>query len=356
MRLRPPWLLLLLLVPWLALGASNPWACGQPPSPPSCLDSATSVQVVAGGTRSVSFGVAGRAADGTGGTWSGLLSDALTLTGPEHACWVGGTIDGPAVPDSEIYYECSSTHGYTGGPCFAYHTTAGIAPDDPAGHVIEDVAVGGYGDGLSIPPSGDAGDVLGRRLYLHDLHDDALESDWAQQSLGCEDCLFERVFMGLAYNRRSSASGNTPRPGVTMTLRDSLVQLHRFVHSYKEKSGHGGIFKDDDGFAPDFIVTRNTFLMGPVAGSGQVQFPMLGHVRECEGNVLLWQGTESAFDSMLATGSAFDGATNGERLAALAHCYEVRVKPAGQSAADFRAEHWDPLVSAWKAAHAAGGS
>jgi hypothetical protein len=70
---------------------------------------------------------------------------------------------------------------------------------------------------------------------------------------------------------------------------------------------------------------------------------------------MLWQGTQADWEDMLSDGDSSDGATNGERLAALSHCYTVIVKPASQSAADFRRQRWDPLVAEWKATHAAAG-
>jgi hypothetical protein len=227
-----------------------------------------------------------------------------------------------------------------------------MAPDDGA-RVIEDVHIKDYGDGISVEAA--SGDIVAKRVWFENIHDDALETDYAHQSMSCVDCLFERSNMIMAFDRRSSAAGNTPIPGWTFELRDSLVQLHRFPNSYKQKPGHGSVFKDDPELSPEFIVTDNVFLLGPVSGSGQVQFPLLGHVRECARNVMLWQGTQADWEDMLSDGDSSDGATNGERLAALSHCYTVIVKPASQSAADFRRQRWDPLVAEWKATHAAAG-
>ncbi len=321
----------------------------------SCLPSARTSEKASASDRNYSFDTTGHAVDARAITWSNIADHAISMDGGADGCWNGGRIDGP-YPENAVY-ECTSEHGYTGGTCWAYHISAGVSPNDGK-KTIEDLHIKDYGDGISVESSSD--DVLGRRIWFENIHDDSMESDWAQQSLGCNDCLLDKVNMGLSYNRRSSASGNTPKAGVTMQLRDSLIRLHRFTNNYKQKPGHGGVFKDDDGFAPDFIVTNNVFLLGPVAGSGQAQFPQIGHVRECAGNTLLWQGTQSAFDSMLGTGSSsFDGASNGERLSWLNshfnNCYTVIVKPAGQSAADFLAQRWDPLVTNWKASHAAAG-
>jgi hypothetical protein len=48
-----------------------------------------------------------------------------------------------------------------------------------------------------------------------------------------------------------------------------------------------------------------------------------------------------------------DGLTPAGRLAALSDCFTLVVKPDTQSQADFLAEHFDPLVAAWKQSHPA---
>jgi hypothetical protein len=321
----------------------------------SCLSTASSTEKASSSKRDYVFSTSGKAVDARGVTWSNISDHALFLDGSAQGCWAGGRIDGPYPEDA--VYECSSEHGYTGGTCYDYHTTAGMAPNDGK-RIVDDLHLKDYGDGISVESG--SGDIVGRRIWFENIHDDAFETDWAQQSFSCVDCLFDKVFMGFAYRRRSSASDATPKSGWTMELRNSLVRLHRFTHSYKEKPGHGGLFKDDS-VAPRFIVTDNVFLMGPVAGSGQVQFPLIGQTTECRNNTLLWQGSLSAYQDMLETGDSSDGATNGERLDWLnrqfGNCYTVIVKPSSQSATDFLAQRWNPLVNTWKSTHpAAGGS
>lgn len=311
------------------------WTPPPPPPAASCLDGAETQ--LAGSARDYNLPPS---VDARGTIWTGIRDHAINVSGTP-GCWSGGVVDGP-YPENAVY-ECSSEHGYTGGTCWDYHTTAGLRTD--AGGTIEDLRIGHYGDGVDIAE--DAGDVVIRRGYFHDLHDDAVEDDWGTHSVTVEDSLFERVFMGLAYKRRSGASDC--ESGRVFTLRNSLVQMHRFTNAYKQKDGHGGLYKDDEGCIPEFRVTENVFLMGPVSGSGQVQFPMIGHVLECRGNVLLWQGTLADYADMLDDGESGDGATNGERLMELLDCYEVVVKPAGQSREAFLAEHWAPRVAAWKA-------
>jgi hypothetical protein len=331
-----------------AIGLVAPASHGE-----SCLTAASSVEKAAASETEYVFGSDGHAVDARGVSWLDIPDHALDLDGSGAGCWVGGRIDGPYGEGTDVYYECTAEHGYSGGgTCLPYHTTAAMAPNDGP-RVIEDLHIKDYGDGISVEAG--SGDIAARRVWFENIHDDALETDYAHQSMSCVDCLFERNNMIMAFDRRSSASGNTPIPGWTFELRDSLVQLHRFPNSYKQKPGHGSIFKDDPDYAPQFVLTDNVFLLGPVSGSGQVHFPMLGHVQECARNVMLWQGTQADWEDMLSDGEGIDGATNGERLAALSHCYTVIVKPASQSAADFRKQRWDPLVADWKATHAAAG-
>jgi hypothetical protein len=318
----------------------------------TCLDGARSVEKATASETEYVYGNAGHAVDARGVSWLDIPDHALALDGSADGCWAGGHVDGPYGEGTDVYYECTAEHGYTGGPCLAYHTTAGMAPDQGA-RVIEDAHIKDYGDGISVEAG--SGDIVARRVWFENIHDDALETDYAHQSMSCVDCLFERNNMIMAFDRRSSAAGNAPIPGWTFELRDSLVQLHRFPNSYKQKPGHGSVFKDDPEVSPEFVVTDNVFLLGPVSGSGQVQFPLLGHVKECANNLVLWQGTQADWEDMLDDGDSSDGATNGERLAALSHCYRAIVKPPELSAADFRKQRWDPLVAEWKGTHAAAG-
>ena len=319
----------------------------------SCLTTAQSVEKATSSSTDYVYDSAGHAVDARGVSWLDIPDHVLSLDGSADGCWDGGRIDGP-YPENAVY-ECSSEHCPSSGcpsPCLPYHTTAGMAPNDGA-RVIENVHIKDYGDGISVESA--SGDIVAKGVWFENIHDDAMETDYAHQSMSCLECLFERANMIMAFDRRSSADGNVPIPGWTIELRDSLARLHRFSNTYKQKPGHGSVFKDDPSVSPEFIVTDNTFLLGPVAGSGQVQFPLLGQVKECARNVVLWQGTQEAWEDMLATGGGLDGATNGERLQALSSCYTAYVKPAGQSAADFLKQRWDPLVAEWKATHAAAG-
>jgi hypothetical protein len=258
-------------------------------------------------------------------------------------CEIGGTYEGPFPEDA--VYECTREHGYPPGVCIGdgFHTTAAIEPEDPEGSTYEGFVMGDWGDGISVEAS--SGDITARRCYGHDLHDDAFETDYAEQSFTVEECLLERVFMGFAYDRRSTADSNEPKAGWHFTIRRTLVELHRFTYAYKLKEGHGGLFKDDPEVAPDFYLTDNLVLAGPVMGD-QVLFPNAETTQECARNVLLWDGTLAAWLDALDSGDSSDAPDNADRLLRLNQqfpgCFQVVLRPEGQSSAAFRAAHWSP--------------
>ena len=210
----------------------------------SCLASARTSEKASTSRREYSFDSTGHAVDARNVTWSNIRDHALYTDGAA-GCWSGARIDGP-YPENAVY-ECSSENGFSGGTCWDYHTTAGIQIHSGTPTVIEDLRILDYGDGVDLAE--EAGNVVIRRGYFADLHDDAVEDDWGTHSVTVEDSLFERVFMGLAFKRRSGASDCSS--GRVFALRNSLVQLHRFTNSYKQKAGHGGLYKDDEACLPE---------------------------------------------------------------------------------------------------------
>ena len=324
----------------------------------SCLADAASVEAASTGETSYAFMDPGDAVDAAGVLWAGVTGHALNLVGSEDACFAGGEVAGP-YGDSSVY-ECEAKHcpgRVCPVPCLAYHTTAALAPQvDAPFTVIEDFRGSGYGDGISLER--ESGDVVIQRVYLHDLHDDAVESDWGRHSVVILDSLFDRVTVGLATRQRkkgaAKASGNE-----VWVLRDSLIRLHVWPNTYEMRPGHSGFFKADKKKKRQvtYVVTGNVFFAGPLASDGAVMFPIVTQTVECADNQLFWSGSQAAWDDVLDDGDGHpDKLTNRERLAALDDCYTVTVKPAGQSEADFVAEHWTPLADAWRASHAAGGS
>lgn len=316
----------------------------------SCLALAQSPVAATRAKTTYAFEAAGRAVDAAGVTWRNAGHHAVRLRGRHSACWSGGAILGPFAEDA--VYECTLEHGYRGGPCSGFHTTAGMAPEVAAPEtVIEDVFISDYGDGVSLEAL--SGAVTVRRAWLRDLHDDAVENDFAE-SITVEHSLIERAFMAFASRPRSR--DRIDQRGKVFTVRNNLVLLHRFTNSYKQKPGHGGFFKwPEDGTGPQFVVSDNVFVLDD-PGRGQLVLPLTNQIAECRNNQLLWAGHRGAYQAWLTDGGRHsDGKRNNHaRLKALSHCYTVVVKPKGQSKEAFLAEHWDPLVARWKAANQAG--
>jgi hypothetical protein len=327
----------------------------------ACLDGALSVEDASSATEEYAFEEAGHAVDARGVVWEDVPGNAVHLVGGADACFTGGEAIGPYQGGS--VYECSARHcpdRVCPDPCLAYHTTAALALAVEAPHTtIDDFAGSDYGDGVSLER--ESGDVTIRRAYLHDIRDDAVESDWGRHSVTIEDSLLDRVFVGLATRQRKKGATKNSLEEV-WTLRGSLIRLEAFENTYKMREGHGGFFKADRKKKRQvtYRITGNVFFAGPLAVEGSAMFPIATQTEECENNVLFWSGTESDWEALLDDGDGYpDKLDNRGRLAELntlfPDCYDVIVKPAAQSEADFVAEHWTPRADAWRASHEAGG-
>jgi hypothetical protein len=319
-----------------------------------CLAGVRTIENATASRTTYDFDTSSKGVKAFGVTWTGIDGHAIDVEGSQPACFGGGYVHGPYPEDS--VYECSSEHcpgGVCPNPCWAYHLSAGLSMQVAAKTVVEDVRVSDYGDGISQEESANRADLEIRRAWLHDIHDDAVENDWGA-SVKVVDSLLERVNMAFASRQRSGE--NIDARSEVFEVRNSLVQLHKFTNQYKQKPGHGGFWKwGHDGMDPRFAVTDNVFV-AEMEGDGLL-FPLVDQVVECRNNKLLWAGTLDEWENELDDDDDSDGLDNRGRLEALSHCYTVIVKPAGQSKAAFLAQHWDPLVKAWKATHlAAGGS
>jgi hypothetical protein len=317
----------------------------------TCLDAATSVETADRSETRYDFETAGEAVDASGVRWTGIPSHGLEPRGVSPGCWVGGDVEGPYREDS--VYQCSAIHcpdGVCPTPCLAYHKTAGMRVDTAAPTIVEDLRVSDYGDGIERGFSANREPLIVRRAYLHDLYDDAIENDWGA-SVTVVDSLLERVNTAFASRPRSKAEIDARDR--TFEARDNLVLLHSFPNSFMMKQGHGKFWKwPKDGTGPSFIVTGNTFVVTDYEGG--LLLPLADQVLECADNALLWAGSVSSFEAWTEdTGLESDGLTNAGRAEALSHCFTFIVKPETQSQADFLAEHFDPLVVAWKRSHAA---
>lgn len=317
----------------------------------TCLDAATSVERADGWEDAYDFDVPGKAVDAQNVRWIGIPGHAVQPRGMAAACFVGGYVQGPYGEDS--VYECEPIHcpgGVCPTPCSAYHTSAGLDVETAAPVTLEDVRVSDYGDGIERSVEANREPLTVKRAYLHDIRDDAIENDWGA-SISVFDSLLERV--NTAFASRARTDVLIDARDRTFEVRDSLVLLHAFSNSYKMEPGHGKMWKwAKDGMGPGFVVTGNTFVVTDYGGG--LLLPLVDQVLECTDNTLLWAGSQSSLDAWLGSDELdSDGLTPAGRLAALSDCFTLLVKPDAQSQSDFLAEHFDPLVAAWKQAHPA---
>ena len=315
----------------------------------TCLEDATKVESADRSQTDYDFDRADRAVDARAVHWIGTPGHALKLDGIKPACWIGGDVEGPYREDS--VFACQWIHcpdNLCPCPCLAYHRTAGMRVDVEAPAIVEDLRVSDYGDGIERSEFANREPLIVKGVYLHDIHDDAIENDWGA-SITVLDSLLERV---------NTAFASRPRLGEVVDasdrifeVRDSLVLLHSFPNSYLMRPGHGKFWKwPKDGTGPNTIVTGNTFVVTDYGDVGLL--PLADQVLECADNALLWAASSSSFDDWIEdpeVGS--DGLTPEGRAEALSDCFTFIVKPDAQSQADFLAEHFDPLVAVWKESH-----
>lgn len=327
-----------------------------------CLDAAATMETASAQVLEYFFTSAGHAVDASGVSWlgSGEESTLVSFEGDHAACFSGGSrgavLDGGMPLDA--VYECTTEHcgGTCPTPCYAYHSAAGLGPDVGALQVIEDLEIRNSGDGISLETDASR-DVVVRRVYLRDIHDDAFESDFGLAAFTIEDVLVERAFTAFAMRLRSGASGDQSER--LWAIHDNLVRLHEFPNGYKQRAGHGNVFKlDQSSNEPRFRMTGNMIVVGPDTG-GSTLFPPVSRVEECADNLYLFLGDQAAWEDALDSDNIVDGGNNGERLALLnaqfPGCFDVRVRPEGMSEAEFlAAAGWTAAVTNWKASHTAG--
>ena len=330
----------------------------------TCLDRVETVVTASAEVYDYVVDSDGLGIDASGVVWKGRGRESrlVGVEGDHSVCLSGGArgavIDG-GMPEDAMY-ECTVEHcgGACPTPCYAYHSAAGLGPDLPGLQVIEDLEIRHSGDGISLHTE-ISGDAVVRRVYVHNIHDDAFESDFGLAGFTIEESLADRVNTAFAMRLRSSADGDQREE--LWTIRDNLVRLHEFPNGYRQRPGHGNVFKlDKSPNEPRFILTGNTVVVGPDTG-GATLFPPVSRVEECSGNTYLFLGDQDALDEALRADEIEDGGNNGERLRALEElfpgCFDVRVRPSPMTEDEFLAsEGWFAAVAEWKALHVAGSS
>lgn len=175
------------------------------------------------------------------------------------------------------------------------HPTAGIQIHDGTFRpVIEDAYVDQIGDGIKIrlgEKTGQAGiaePFTVRRVWLRDIRDDCIESDW-QAGAVIEDSLLDGCYVAFATRKRPSASTNGSNN--IWEIRNTLVYLHDQIGVYKGQSpGHGMFFKWDE-TSPKWEMYNSILRVDSEVSQSSNQFNFqLDKLIDCQNNILVWLG------------------------------------------------------------------
>jgi hypothetical protein len=276
----------------------------------------------------------------------------ITLSGSGNGAMFGGAINGP-MPETAVY-ECSSEHCPPGGcpsNCIEYHTSEGVEHELTGHWTYNDLCISDEGDGISATQ--EAGPFSCSRCYMTGIHDDAMEHDWCG-NISIFDTLINDAFMAMATNPRSGDSVDCE--DATISIVRSYVSLTRYTNTYKQKEGHGGLYKRTVGNAPKQVLKSSIIKIGPIVGNGQETVPvpsLFERRKDCYNNWYLFDGTQTQLNAWLDDEDELDNMTNRERLNALDYCIDLIARPAGQTSAQFLAQWWDPFINEWKTSHVA---
>jgi Concanavalin A-like lectin/glucanases superfamily len=156
-------------------------------------------------------------------------------------------------------------------------------------------------DGIVISGLPDEKDITLRHVYGTHLRDDAIEND-GMNNLTVEDSLLDGVFVGFS----AVNPGSTKQPGsdhpVTI-IRDTLVRLESMpgdptLHTERDGSGHGALFKWWDGRAPELVLENNIFV---VEDKDAWNDKVNDKIVLSKNNVMIWMG-EGEFRGKLPAG------------------------------------------------------
>lgn len=266
-----------------SLGSPTP-----PPVPRSCLTSPGPEITLSGDTASYTNKSLADSTkiDATMATFTNKSGGEhpVNIGGGADVCWHSGKIYGGYPPDTK--WETT-------------HPTAGIQIHDGAFRpIVEEVYVDQIGDGIKVrlgEYSGQAGiaePFTVRGVWLRDIRDDCIESDWQAGAL-IEDSLLDGCYTVFATKKRSDISINGSNN--TWEIRDTLAYLHDQIGVYKEgpSPGHSMFFKWDD-TSPKWKMYNSILRVDSDVSQSSDQFNFrLEKLADCENNILVWFGPGS---------------------------------------------------------------
>ncbi len=160
--------------------------------------------------------------------------------------------------------------------------------------VIEGVYIDQIGDGIKVRLGEDSGQAgiaepfIVRGVWLRDIRDDCIESDWQAGAL-IEDSLLDGCYVVFATEKRPGASTNGSNN--TWEIKNTLAYMHDQIGVYKgESPGHGKFFKWDD-TSPKWKMYNSILRVDSDFSSSSNQFNFrLEKLVDCSNNILVWLG------------------------------------------------------------------
>jgi hypothetical protein len=214
----------------------------------------------------------------------------VTIGGGTDICWYSGKIFGGYPLDAS--WETT-------------HPTAGIQIQDGTYRpVVEELYIDQIGDGIKVrigEYSGQTGitqPFTVRGVWLRDIRDDCIESDWQAGAI-IEDSLLDGCYVLFATEKRPSAS--TDGSDNTWEIRDTLAFMHDQIGVYDgESPGHGKFFKWDE-TSPKWEMYNSILRVDSDVSESSNQFNFqLEKLVDCENNILVWLGS-GPFPGLLPT-------------------------------------------------------
>ena len=206
----------------------------------------------------------------------------VNLGGGADICWYSGKLHGGYPPDES--WDLT-------------HLTMGIQiQDGTLRPTIEGVYIDQIGDGIKVRLGEDSGQAgiaepfTVRSVWMRDIRDDCIESDWQAGAL-IEDSLLEGCYSVFATKKRSDVSIDGSHN--TWEIRDTLVYMHDQMSTFRgDGPGHSMFFKWDE-TSPKWKMYNSILRVDSDAGPA-TQFDFrLDKLVDCKDNILVWLGPGS---------------------------------------------------------------